>query len=244
MSTYVISDLHGCKKEFDAMLKKIEYNDQYDEMWIDGDVCDRGNESIPLLQEIMKNQSMHLIFGNHDVWLHRYAGELIDTKRDNNSVDMTEDFMCWLHYNGGYKTADQFMDLSYPECYDIEEYLDTHEIYFKELEVHQKKFIITHAGLADEYLKPDTRMTEVPREILIWSHIGIDDNPYDDKIMIVGHHPTFLYGPQYEGKIIHGKNDTIYHIDCGCVFGRTLGCIRLDDMKEFYVPSTCPYLKI
>ena len=39
-------------------------------------------------------------------------------------------------------------------------------------------------------------------------------------------------------KIIAGKNNTIYHIDCGCVFGRKLGCLRLDDMQEFYVDST------
>ena len=26
-------------------------------------------------------------------------------------------------------------------------------------------------------------------------------------------------------------------IDCGCVFGGRLGCIRLEDMKEFYVET-------
>ena len=40
--------------------------------------------------------------------------------------------------------------------------------------------------------------------------------------------------------IAHGKNDTILHIDCGCVYGYSLGCIRLEDMQEFYVPSTYP----
>ena len=41
-----------------------------------------------------------------------------------------------------------------------------------------------------------------------------------------------------------GKKKSILHIDCGCVYGRRLGCVRLEDQKEFYVPSTYPYLKV
>jgi serine/threonine protein phosphatase 1 len=243
MAVYVMSDLHGCKKEFDAMLEKIEFSEECDELWILGDICDRGNESIVLLQEIMKHPSMHIIFGNHDVWFCRYAQELIDTKRDNNSVDMTDDLMCWLHYNGGYKTADEFMDLEFPQCYDIKLYLEENHTDYKYLNVHGKKFLLVHGGLADEYLNPAQKLSAVPECVLVWSHIGLDDNPFNDVTMIVGHIPTFLYGEEYEKKIAHGKNDTILHIDCGCVYGRSLGCVRLDDMQEFYVPSSYPYLK-
>lgn len=244
MSTYVISDLHGCKAEFDQMLSTIEYRKEYDTLWIDGDICDRGNESVALMQEIMEDPSMHMIFGNHDIWFQRYTQELIDAKHKNDSVNMNDDLLCWLHYNGGYKTADEFMDLSFPECYDMKLYLDSNRILYQQLTVKQRKFLIMHAGLADEYLRPDVHLSEVPEQVAVWSHIGIDDNPFIDTTMIVGHIPTFLYGDQYEGKIIHGKNDTIYHIDCGCVYGRSLGCLRLDDMQEFYVKSSYPYLKL
>lgn len=244
MSTYVISDLHGCKAEFDEMLTKIQYRSEYDTLWIIGDICDRGNEPVPLMQEIMADPSMHILFGNHDQWFQRYTQELIDTKHDNSSIDMTDDLMCWLHYNGGYRTADQFMDLSFPECYDMKLYLDSNRIFYQELMLKNRKFLLIHAGLADEYLQPHVRISEVPEQVLVWSHIGIDDNPFSDTTMIVGHIPTFIYGEEYEGKIIHGKSDTLYHIDCGCVYGRTLGCLRLDDMQEFYVNSTYPYLKL
>ncbi|MCR4950152.1 MAG: fructose-bisphosphatase class III [Solobacterium sp.] len=238
MSIYVISDLHGCKKEFDQMLELIGFND-YDELWIDGDICDRGKESIPLLQEIMSYDNMHLIFGNHDVWLARYIQDLIDAKKDNNSVDMTEDLMLWLHYNGGYGTMDQFMDLDFPECYDIKLYLEDKLVY-KRLKVNGRKFLLVHAGLPDDFVSGRDRLSEVPEKIMIWGHIGLDDNPLTDTTLIVGHTPTFAYGDEFDGKIAHGKEGTILHIDCGCVYGRTLGCIRLDDMQEFYVPSTYP----
>lgn len=241
MSTYVMSDLHGCKEEFDQMLELIGFSD-YDTLWIDGDVCDRGNQSIPLLKEIMAHDNMHLIFGNHDVWLARYCQELIEAKKDNNTVDMTNDLLCWLHYNGGYKTADQYMDLSFPECYDIKLYLED-KLLYKYLTVHGRKFLLVHAGLSEDFMHKDTRMSEVPAQILVWSHVEIDANPFDDCTMIVGHVPTFQYHPKYDGKIIHGTDDKTIHIDCGCAYGRTLGCLRLDDMKEFYVKSTYPYVK-
>jgi serine/threonine protein phosphatase 1 len=238
MSIYVMSDLHGCKTEFDAMLEKIGFN-EYDDLWIIGDVCDRGRESIPLLQEIMDNDNMHLIFGNHDVWLARYCQEMIDAKKDNNSVDMTDDLLCWLHYNGGYRTADQFMELDFPECYDIKLYLED-KLLYKYLVVNGRKFLLVHAGVTEGNSDEGPKISEVPEQILIWGHIGLDDNPYKDVTMLVGHTPTFTYGEEFDGKIAHGKNDTILHMDCGCAYGRTLGCLRLNDMQEFYVESTYP----
>ena len=39
--------------------------------------------------------------------------------------------------------------------------------------------------------------------------------------------------PEFKGRI-YKKNNHIA-VDCGAVFGFPLACIRLDDMKEFYV---------
>ena len=89
-------------------------------------------------------------------------------------------------------------------------------------------------------MKPTTVIASVPHHTLIWEKIGLDANPFNDTTMIVGHTPTFRYGDEYRGKIAIGKNKQIYHIDCGCVFGKSLGCLRLDDLKEFYIPSLQP----
>lgn len=240
MAVYAMSDLHGCKKEFDAMLEKIQFS-EYDELYIVGDVVDRGKEPVALLREIMAHDNMHLIMGNHDAWLKKYIPDLIEGKHAESWLfdHMSNDLLVWLHYNGGVITADQFMDLDFPVCYDIGVWLEKVP-YFQQLELFGKKFLLVHAGLGD-CCKAGIHPSEVPQRELIWSHIGMDDNPYQDVTMVVGHMPTFLYGNQYDGKIAHGKN--LLHIDCGCVFGRSLGCIRLDDMQEFYVPSTYPYLR-
>ena len=93
------------------------------------------------------------------------------------------------------------------------------------------KIVQTSANPEDELKKLDSAFTK---------KIGLDANPFNDTTMIVGHTPTFRYGDEYRGKIAIGKNKQIYHIDCGCVFGKSLGCLRLDDLKEFYIPSLQP----
>lgn len=235
MATYVMSDLHGCYDEFNQMLNLISFSD-YDELWIIGDVCDRGYKSIPLLQEIMSRKNMHLIMGNHDEWLLQFSQYMIDAKKDFRSQSMRNDYLVWTLRNGGLSTSDGFMDLDYHECYDIKYYLE-HCHYYKELNIHGSKFLLVHAGLSKEYMKPSTVIASVPKDILLWEKIGLDDNPFIDTTMIVGHTPTMLYGPEYAGKIAISKKKNLYHIDCGCVFGQSLGCLRLDDMHEFYVPS-------
>lgn len=240
MAIYAISDLHGCKDEFDQMLEKIRFS-EYDDMWIIGDVCDRGRHSIALLQEIMSHSNMHLIFGNHDLWLSRYAQALIDAKKGTAPYPESIDFQTWIYYNGGNLTADEFMDLPIQQCYDIKLYLEN-KVLFQRLDYGGKHYLMVHAGL-EEHCRKNTVMESVPELELLWSHIGIDDNPFPDTAMIVGHTPTFLYGNQYENHILLSEHGMI-HIDCGCVYGRTLGCIRLNDMQEFYVPSTYKYLKV
>ena len=237
MSVYVISDLHGCYEEFMAMLEKIQFS-EYDELFIAGDVCDRGRENMKLLQTVMGMKNAHLIFGNHDIWLARYVPDLIIGKKHSSHLFwLGSDFKTWLYYNGGTITMDQFMDLDFPACYDIRKYLEDNTRYYQELSLLGRKYLIVHAGLG-KYCRAGIHISEIPEYELVWPHIGLDDNPYEDVTMIVGHYPTFMYGARFDGKIAHGKN--LLHIDCGCVYGRTLGCVRLDDMQEFYVESTYP----
>ena len=237
MSTYVMSDLHGCKEEFDAMLRIIEFS-EYDELYIIGDVADRGRKPIPLYLDILAHPNMHLIMGNHDAWLLKYCDALIEEKRNPGSLYRSQDFLIWIIRNGGFITVDQYLDLPFPSCYDIKTYLEEVPLY-QYLTIKGKKYLLVHAGLNNQYNR-NTNIATVSEDVLLWSHIDLEDNPYPDVTMIVGHTPTFLYGDEFANKIAKGLGNPIYHIDCGCVFGYSLGCLRLDDMQEFYIKSTYP----
>ena len=69
--------------------------------------------------------------------------------------------------------------------------------------------------------------------------IRFDDNyptptPREDEVLIFGHTPTVRFDYDLPVHIWHGTNRIV--IDCGCGHGTgcRLGCLCLNDMKEFY----------
>ncbi|MBR4493268.1 MAG: fructose-bisphosphatase class III [Clostridiales bacterium] len=67
MSTYVISDLHGCYTDFMEMLEKIKFDPKKDELIIAGDIIDRGPENLQMLRYMeSKPESVMFLMGNHD----------------------------------------------------------------------------------------------------------------------------------------------------------------------------------
>ena len=73
MSVYVMSDLHGDWAHFKLMLLKIRFS-KSDQLYIIGDVVDRGPHSIKLLQFIRQQENMTLLMGNHDLMLLQEIG--------------------------------------------------------------------------------------------------------------------------------------------------------------------------
>ena len=65
MSTYIISDIHGCYDQYQELLCKIDFSEE-DELYILGDVLDRGPEPIKVLLDLMDRVNATLILGNHD----------------------------------------------------------------------------------------------------------------------------------------------------------------------------------
>ena len=55
---------------------------------------------------------------------------------------------------------------------------------------------------------------------------------FADKILITGHTPTFLQSEDHRGRI-YRRNGQI-GIDCGAGDGEALGCLCLDNGKEYY----------
>ena len=62
---YVISDLHGYYDLFIKLLEKISFS-EFDLLYIIGDVCDRGPDSLKILFYIQKHDNIILIKGNHE----------------------------------------------------------------------------------------------------------------------------------------------------------------------------------
>ena len=65
MAVYVMSDLHGNYDGFMSILKQINFSEK-DELYIDGDVVDRGRDGIKILQYMMMQPNIYPIIGNHE----------------------------------------------------------------------------------------------------------------------------------------------------------------------------------
>ena len=93
----------------------------------------------------------------------------------------------------------------------------------------------THSGI--ENFDPALDLSEYQIDELINARPQQSDRFYDDRTLIFGHTPTLTY-PQMHGRAEVLFTETYINIDCGAVFheaGGKLACLRLDDMKVFYV---------
>lgn len=219
---YVMSDIHGDYDRFTKMLKKINFNEN-DILYILGDIWDRLPDGLKILDFIITHKNIILLKGNHE-----YAYEdFIDNK----------DPKVWFNA-GGKETYNQIEQRG-------KLYMDALYIYIKNLPLYKivDKYILVHAGLIYpknmNNLSLEEFLSKQSIKNCLWSknHIN-NEQQYKNYTVICGHTSTH----DVEGKrgssdpsiIVHRKG-TIY-IDCGCTFsdGR-LGCLRLDDLNEFYI---------
>ncbi|MBA3695610.1 MAG: symmetrical bis(5'-nucleosyl)-tetraphosphatase [Methylotenera sp.] len=68
MTTYAIGDIQGCYHAFQALLAKLKFNPNVDQLWLVGDLINRGSGSLEVLRWCYQNQkSLKVVLGNHDL---------------------------------------------------------------------------------------------------------------------------------------------------------------------------------
>ena len=232
--TYVMSDIHGQYDTFVEMLKKIKFKDS-DKLYIIGDAIDRGPKSVDTLLHIMDANNIVLLSGNHEymavLCLNYLLKEISNNDVDKLSDDMVIGLIEEWNINGGGTTLQELLALNKKDINRIFEFLIKLKLY-KELEINDKKFLLVHAGLGN--FNKNKKLKDYNIMELVWDRMDYDKTYFDDKFIITGHTPTqTIEGIEKPGYIYKkGKN---IDIDCGCSFGERLGCLRLEDMKEFYV---------
>ena len=231
---YVVSDLHGRYDKYSAMLSKINFNDE-DELYILGDICDRGPSSAQIYLDIMKRENVHCIMGNHENMLLEYLPLVFRFLFDKDAKIISADYELWS-VNGGGTTCASFIEVGKEKMLEIYNFIRSFPLY-RVVDVGNKRYFLVHTGI-DDYNDEKSLCEYLPEELL-WSDIDYDETYYPkefDKI-IVGHTPTFLLNENKSARIYHG-NGNVIAIDCGAVFEDScgqLGCLCLDTMQEFYI---------
>ncbi len=231
--TYVMADVHGQYEKYRKMLDKIGMT-AWDELYILGDVVDRGPEPMAILMDMDFNIDIIPILGNHD-WTARTILSRLNTEitEENAEKVLTPELLqavrLWLS-DGGDTTLKDFRRL---DAYDRRKVLDYLDLFapFDEIEIDGIHYVLVHAGLGNfDPAKPLDDYTELE---MCDTRTDYGRRYFENKILVTGHTPTLYIDPGSKGRIWRGNGHIA--LDCGAGFGLPLGCIRLDDGEEFYV---------
>ena len=231
MAVYVMSDLHGNYEGFMSILEQIHFSEA-DEMYVDGDIVDRGRDGIKILQYMMMQPNIYPIIGNHEYALMQvldFVTQEITEETIGKIDEKTLQNIIEYQNIGGQVTLDEFHKLSKEEQRDIMEYLEEFAAYEK-ISVNGKEFIIIHAGFIN--FKPERKMEDYQLYELIFKAPNYERVYFEDKYLVTGHLPTrAIYGAKPDEIFIANNHIAI---DCASGYGGKVGCIRLDDFKCFY----------
>lgn len=101
--TYACSDLHGMYNLWEQIR---DYCDETDTIYFLGDACDRGNDGIKIIYELLKDKRVKYLKGNHEDLLTMYVPYFIEGH--------FEGFSHWS-MNGGYATWEVLSKMSEEE---------------------------------------------------------------------------------------------------------------------------------
>ncbi len=262
MSTYVMSDIHGCFDEFMSMLDKIGFSDE-DQLILAGDYVDRGAQNLKMLRWI-EDAPMNILplKGNHDLEFAENV-HLLSLMAEKLSVDCSKleggkllSFFLLVKEQihspmfDHYGTIEALLTnemLTFQDFLGWKQIIDDMPYYFR-MKMKGRDHVIVHAGYAEqETFRRVLSGRFTQEEFYVYAREeAVYNNGLRHMTVVAGHTPTILSGIQYnDGRIYRyydrKNNYEYFDIDCGCVYrlsgygqGR-LACLRLEDRKEFYL---------
>lgn len=228
--TYVMSDIHGNYEAFKKMLREINFNDN-DLLYIAGDLVDYGSESMDLIRDISARTNVYAVVGDHDLTALKMLSEYDRMLASGAApdADFAEAMKEWVN-DGGAPTFEGFRKLDDDMKEGVLDYLSDLAL-FEEIKVKNDEYVIVHAGIRN--FDGNTVLDDLSPDDFIYESLDPDREYYEDKTVIAGHiHTNEL--PDPDPDMIYYGNGTIF-LDCGSDKNGTLGCLCLDNGKEFYV---------
>lgn len=265
MPTYAIGDIQGCLDELHLLLGKINFDARRDRLWFTGDLVNRGPKSAATLRFIRDlGEAAVTVLGNHDIYLLVLAaghGKLHrgDTMQEIFTQPDREELLEWVrtrklaHLEDGYllvhagvlpqwdaqRTVELAHEVEQALVNDHALYVDMRgnqpDTWREGLAGYDRLRLLINVLTRMRFLTPlqadgsgarldfSTKLDVAPPGSIAWF-----DEPRRatrDVHVIFGHWAS-------RGLILR---EDVSGLDSGCVWGRQLSAIRLEDRKLFQV---------
>lgn len=261
MATYVMGDLQGCFIEFQRLMDLIQFDSTQDKLWLVGDIVNRGPDSLSLLRYIKQaGDLVTIVLGNHDLHLLMVATGIAkinpkDTLWPILNAPDRDELLHWLRQQKLLHTEGQYVmvhagllpswSIAQAEelareaenalCQERDQELLA-SIYSNEPNYWDDEWtggvrlgVIINAMTRMRICSADGKMNltfkgnlqSIPMGYLPW--FRLPQRASQHHIIICGHWSALgLY-----------LTDNLIALDSGCVWGRKLTAIRLEDLKIF-----------
>ncbi|MBA3501000.1 MAG: symmetrical bis(5'-nucleosyl)-tetraphosphatase [Myxococcota bacterium] len=264
MARYAIGDVQGCFASLQRLLALIDFSPGRDQLWFVGDLVNRGPRSLDMMRWALQHeQHVTVVLGNHDLhFLARAAGASGEKKRDTlDELLAAKDrdrLVDWLrrrslaHVDGEYVMVHAGIHPQWTvqdtraRAAEIEHELagPSWRAFLTQLHGSPPRWDARLGGgdrwrsilgylVRARTLKPDGRLepdfdgppSQAPAGCVPW--FAFPERAWATHTAVFGHWAALGLdiGPRHVG------------LDTGCVWGKTLTAMRLDDRSVFQVKA-------
>jgi bis(5'-nucleosyl)-tetraphosphatase (symmetrical) len=263
VSTYVVGDIQGCYQELVALLDAVNFDASEDHLWVAGDMINRGPDNLATIELLRQIPNIQIILGNHD--LHFLAVALTDRKpsRSDTIIDLLSseqlnEITEWLRLQKLAFYSEAFdllvVHAGIPHTWTIKQALG----YASEVEAVIKSnqhLMFFEQMYGNEPTQLALELTGMDRWRVITNYFtrlrfcaadGSMELITKTDIAPPGYAPWFEFPRQEASRILFGhwaaiegktSSKQFVALDTGCVWGRELSALRLEDNKLFSVPA-------
>ena len=268
MATYAIGDLQGCFDSLQRLLGEIGFREAEDRLWFVGDLVNRGPQSLEILRFVKSlGERAVSVLGNHDLHLLMVAeGRLKPHRKDTLDAILDapdrDELLTWLrglplmHTQGEYAmvhagllpswSIGKALDLARETEHALQGsdwrglmaqmYGNQPEYWDDTLSGYERLRVIINVMTRLRICTPDGHMQfsykggieHVPRGYVPW--FVVPGRRSADATVICGHWSALGLR----------KEKNLLALDSGCLWGRCLSAVRLEDRRIYQV--SCPKL--
>ena len=269
MATYAIGDIQGCFTSLMALLKRVDFDPARDRLWLVGDLVNRGPDSLRTLRFVRElGPAAVTVLGNHDLYLLMVAYGAVRSRGKDDTIQAVLDapdrdaLLGWLrtrplmHVEDGFAmvhagllpnwTVTQARALARevegalagPYHADLLHNMWGSEpaAWHPDLRDYARMRVIVNAMTRMRFCTLDGQMdfkvkgevTKAPKGYVPW--FEVPGRKSADTTLVFGHWSAL--GLRIEPRLLA--------LDSGCLWGRELSAVRLEDRAVFQV--ACPGL--